>query len=323
MRLVWPPASSQRLVRQRDFCEGRGGEMAYSQLAQTRQVETPDGRRLHVEVAGDLERVVVVQVGWPSAGVLFDRWVEDAARRGLTLVTYDRPGYGKSSRQPGRKVADCALDVRAISQALGFDRCVVCGLSGGGPHALACAGLLDELVVAAATIGSGAPFDAPGFDWLVGMSDEVRNYYELFLSDRAAWRRQEEQECEELLALSVEEFAEAFAAGLSPGDRALALDDEFGAWVYRAVHAALAAGNEGSSDDGVAILSPWGFEIEQIKVPVKIWHGGDDRWVPLAHGRLLADTIPGAQAELRDDDGHLTVAAERIGDVHEWLAQYV
>jgi pimeloyl-ACP methyl ester carboxylesterase len=51
--------------------------------------------------------------------------------------------------------------------------------------------------------------------------------------------------------------------------------------------------------------------------------GRDDRFVPFGHGRWLADTIPGAQADLRDDDGHLTVAAQRIGDVHGWLAQHV
>jgi pimeloyl-ACP methyl ester carboxylesterase len=89
-------------------------------------------------VAGDGDRVVVVHVGSPNAGVLYDYWVEDAAGRGLTLVTYDRPGYGGSTRQPGRTVADCAADVRSISEALGFERCAVWGYSGGGPHALAC-----------------------------------------------------------------------------------------------------------------------------------------------------------------------------------------
>ena len=69
-------------------------------------------------------------------------WLEDAAQRGIRLVSYDRPGYGGSTPQPGRTVADCANDVRTIADAFGFDRLAVWGFSGGGPHALACAALL-------------------------------------------------------------------------------------------------------------------------------------------------------------------------------------
>ena len=62
-----------------------------------------------------------------------------------------------------------------------------------------------------------------------------------------------------------------------------------------------------------------GFDFD----PVKVWHGLEDRFVPFAHGRWLADAIPDAQAELRDHDGHFTVVARRIGEVHQWLAQYL
>lgn len=66
---------------------------------QVRQVESGDGRRLRVEVVGDGDRVILAQLGTPNAGVLFEGWVRDAATRGLSLVTYDRPGYGGSSSQ--------------------------------------------------------------------------------------------------------------------------------------------------------------------------------------------------------------------------------
>jgi pimeloyl-ACP methyl ester carboxylesterase len=289
-----------------------------SRRVQTRQVETPDGRRLRVEVAGDLHRVVVAQVGTPNAGILYDRWVQDAAARGLTLVAYDRPGYGESSPQPGRSHADCAADVRTISQAVGFERCAVWGLSGGGPHALACAALLGDLVAAVATIGSAAPPDGPGFD----LDEEDRKERELFLSDRATWEREaREWLAENLRWSSLDEFAEKLSAGKSPGDRA-ALHGEFGAWLYRAAQAALAPGEEGWMEDEVAYYLPWGFDLLSISVPVKVWHGLDDRFVPIEHGRWLAENIPGAQSELREGDGHLGVVAERIGDVHEWLAQH-
>ena len=294
----------------------------HSDVPQESRVETADGRRLRVEVAGDGRRVVVVHVGTPNAGVLFDRWVTDAAARGLTLVSYDRPGYGGSAPQPGRTVADCAADVRAISQAVGFGRCAVWGFSGGGPHALACAALLADLVTATATIGSLAPLDATGLDYFAGMPDDAREDVELFRSDRAEWERRGEGQRAEVLAQSAAELGEEWSVGVSPGDAAL-LRSDFGVWLHRAAQAGLAPGNDGWLGDDGAFNSAWGFDPAAIALPVKVWHGRDDRFVPFGHGRWLADTIPGAQADLRDDDGHLTVAARRVGDVHEWLAQHV
>ena len=290
---------------------------------QERCVETVDGRRLRAEVAGDGARVVLVHVGTPNAGVLYDGWVQDAAARGLTLITYDRPGYRGSSRRRGRTVADCAADVRRLSEAVGFERCVAWGFSGGGPHALACGALLDDLVVAVATIGSPAPFDAPGLDFSADWPDDAQEDHELFLADRAAWERQGEQQREELLAMSARELAEQWSDGKSPVDAA-ALQGEIGVWLHRAAQAAVAPGLDGWTDDDIAWShSPWGFDPASIGIPVKLWHGEEDRFVPVAHGRWLANTIPGAQAELREQDGHFTVVAERIGEVHAWLAQYL
>jgi pimeloyl-ACP methyl ester carboxylesterase len=96
--------------------------------------------------------------------------VRDAAERGLRLIGYDRPGFGDSSPQPGRTVADTAADVRVIGAELGINRLVTWGYSGGGPHVLACAALLAYLVTAAAVLAGLAPFDAEGLDWVAGMS---------------------------------------------------------------------------------------------------------------------------------------------------------
>ena len=296
---------------------------AHLPVPQTRHVDTADERRLRVAVAGDCSRVVVVHVGSPNACVLYDGWVQDAAARDLTLITYDRPGYGGSSIQSGRTVADCAADVRTISHALGFERCAVWGFSGGGPHALACGALLADLVVAVATIGSPAPFDGPGLDYFAGMSEEARKDIELFGSDRAEWERKGEKQRDELLALSADELGEQWSASASPSD-GVAVRGEFGVWLHRSVQAALAPGVEGWMADDIAVFhSPWGFDLRATSIPVKVWHGREDHFVPFGHGRWLADTIPGAQGALRNHDGHLTVAADRIGEVHEWLVQYL
>jgi pimeloyl-ACP methyl ester carboxylesterase len=291
--------------------------------SQVRLVECEDGRRLRVEVAGYGDRVILAQLGTPNAGVLFEPWVRDAEARGVSLMTYDRPGYGGSSSQPRRIVADCVKDVRAIADALGFARCAVWGFSGGGPHALACGALAGDLVAAVATIGSPAPPDASGLDYLAGMTDEDLQDHALFRTDRAEWERVSAQQREASLAMTVTELVDTWSAGKAQVDRA-ALHGDFGTWLHGAVQAGIARVIDGALDDNVAIFyAPWGFEPASIAVPVKVWHGAQDRFVPYAHGRWLAEHIPGAKADLNDADGHLTVAADRIGEVHEWLARYL
>ena len=123
-----------------------------------RTARTPDGRTLAIEEAGDPGgRPVLVHNGTPNSRHLYAPAAADAAARGLRLIGYDRPGYGGSTPQPGRSVADCAADVRAICAELGIDRLAMWGVSGGGPHLLACAALLPDLVPAAASLASLAP----------------------------------------------------------------------------------------------------------------------------------------------------------------------
>jgi pimeloyl-ACP methyl ester carboxylesterase len=136
-------------------------------------MELPDGRRLEVLVAGPGNGMpLVLHRGTPSGAVRY-RPVEDAAaRRGLRTVVWSRPGYGDSTARPGRSVADVAADTAAVLDALGAGRFVTLGMSGGGPHALACAALLPDRCAAAASVAGVAPFRAEGLDWLAGMGPE-------------------------------------------------------------------------------------------------------------------------------------------------------
>src|SRR5947209_16237967 len=98
----------------------------------TTTVQTRDGRTLCLELAGDPDgRPVLVHIGTPNSRHLAGNWIEDAERRGIRLISYDRPGYGGSTAQPGHTVADGAQDVEDIANQLGIDRLAVWGLSGG------------------------------------------------------------------------------------------------------------------------------------------------------------------------------------------------
>ena len=91
----------------------------------------------------------------------------------IRLISYDRPGYGGSSRYRGRSVADAAADVDRIADALGLDAFAVVGRSGGGPHALACAALLNGRVTRTAGLVSVAHPDADELDWFDQMTERT------------------------------------------------------------------------------------------------------------------------------------------------------
>jgi pimeloyl-ACP methyl ester carboxylesterase len=69
-------------------------------------------------------------------------------------------------------------------------------------------------------------------------------------------------------------------------------------------------------------LQPWGFDFERIRVPVQIWHGQHDRFVPFQHGQWLASKIPNVEAHLSSDDGHVSLVKRHIGEVHAWLFEH-
>src|SRR5580693_1023641 len=190
-----------------------------------RTVSTPDGRTLAIEEAGDpAGRPVLVHNGTPNSRHLYAPAAADAAARGLRLIGYDRPGYGGSTPQPGRTVADCVADVRTICTGLGIGRLAMWGVSGGGPHVLACAALLPDLVTAVASLASPAPVDAEGLDWFEGMGELNVEDFQLFLSDREASRVKMESEREEMLATSAAELADGMRTLLGPADAAVLKD---------------------------------------------------------------------------------------------------
>jgi pimeloyl-ACP methyl ester carboxylesterase len=281
-----------------------------------RTVRTPDGRTLAVEDDGDpAGRPVLFHSGMPNSRHLHGPHVADAAEKGLRLIGYDRPGYGGSTPHPGRAIADCAGDVRAICAALEIDRLAMWGFSGGGAHVLACAALLPDLVTAVASLASFAPYGAEGLDWFAGMDQENADGFRLMLTDPDAARAQTDEEREWFLAASATDLAQAFA--LTPVDT----ESEMPAYLAYAIHEGLAPGSQGYWDDSSAHMSPWGFELANISTPVLLLQGGQDKFVPLGHGQWLAAHIPGVEARWLDHDGHLTLVTHRVGDVHSWLSE--
>jgi pimeloyl-ACP methyl ester carboxylesterase len=282
-------------------------------------VRAKDGRELRIVQAGAADGLpVLVHNGTPMSRLLFRPCVEDAEQRGIRLIGYDRPGYGGSTPHPGRNVADASRDVAAIADALDIDRLATWGISGGGPHALACAALLPERVVAAASLASVAPYPAEGLDWFAGMGEANVAEFGLTLEGRDALEPFLRHERDAMLAAGPARLAEAMRTLLSPTDHAV-FTGETADYIFEAFRAGNEERLDGWLDDDLAFAKPWGFDLEQIDVPVLLWQGAEDRFVPFAHGEWLARRIPAVDARLSRDDGHLTLLVRRLGEVHGWL----
>jgi pimeloyl-ACP methyl ester carboxylesterase len=151
-----------------------------------------DGRTLHAYDAladgVDVRLAVFWHHGTPNLGAPPEPLLPAAADRGIRWVSYDRPGYGGSTPHPGRDVASAAADVASLADALGIEQFAVMGHSGGAAHALACAALLPERVLAA-VCGSGlAPYHAEGLDWFAGMGSPARRSCAPPPGDARRWR---------------------------------------------------------------------------------------------------------------------------------------
>ena len=268
-------------------------------------VRASDGRKLEVE-HGALEGTpLIFHFGTPCAGRLSDAMLEAGARRGLAHITYSRPGYCSSTRQPGRAVSDCAADVTAIADALGLERFYVAGISGGGPHTLACAALLADRVLAAATIGAIAPQDADGLYWTAGMGEENIEEFGAMEAGEEQLRAYLEAAAAGMVGADGDRMREELGTLVAPAD-AQALQGAYGDFTALLLSDGVADGIWGWLDDDVAFEKPWGFELAAIDRPVTIWHGAQDMFVPVAHGEWLAARIPGARAVIETDHGHMS-----------------
>jgi pimeloyl-ACP methyl ester carboxylesterase len=286
-----------------------------------RTITMPDGRALRVYESGERHgRPVLAIYGTPSGGVVYAPHAEDAEAKGIRFVTWDRPGYGDSAPRPGRSVADVVEDVAAIADQLELERFAVWGVSGGGPHALACAARLDDRVAAVASLASPAPYGADGLDWLAGMGEDNIEEFGATLEGRMALAPLLRRHAAGFAEASADEMRSTWATLLTPVD-AEVTTGRLAEYLLENMRRALDPGVEGWLEDDLAFVAPWGFELDDIRVPVLLWHGVHDRFVPFEHGRWLAERIPGVEARLSDEDGHLTLIERRVPDVHAWLLE--
>jgi pimeloyl-ACP methyl ester carboxylesterase len=279
----------------------------------------PDGRQLDLYLVGPEDGTpLVFHHGTPSSGLPAAGLVDAITRRGLRYVSWSRPGYGDSTRQPGRSIADVAKDASVVLDAIGADRAYTLGWSGGGPHAMATAALLPERIIGAATMGGVAPYLPDGIDWFDAMGPENVEEFGASLQGPDALAAFMERAWPAWSKVTDADVAQAFGGLIDDVDRG-SLTGAFADEVAASTRDGLRNGYWGWFDDDMAFTRAWGFELEPIRVPVHIWQGGHDRMVPYTHGTWLAAHIGSACPHLYAEHGHLTLVVDSIGPILDEL----
>ena len=226
-----------------------------------------------------------------------------ADRENIRLIGVDRPGIGSSTPFQYDNVLGFSRDLETIADTLGVDEMAVVGLSGGGPYTLACAAGMPDRVVAAGVLGGVAPTCGPDAigGGLMALGSAVAPILEVAggpirITAGTVIR----------LVRPIASPALDIYALLSPeGDRRLLLRPEFKAMflddLLNGSRKQLAA----PFADVVVFARDWGFRLDQVKVPVRWWHGDRDHIIPFSHGRHVVDRLPDAELYHLPGEGHL------------------
>jgi pimeloyl-ACP methyl ester carboxylesterase len=270
-----------------------------------------DGRTLgYAQFGAPDGKPVFVFHGSPGSRLQVGAAHGPALARGIRIIAPDRPGLGLSTRLPGRRVADWAHDVRELADALSIARFAAIGISGGGPYVAACAWKLPERITRAGIIsGVGPP--SPGSGLCSGLRRRERAVVDLGL--RTPWLTRAVMISAAAPCRRWTERLYARVQGVaSPADRVILDRPEVAECLIAGIKEAFRQGGGGAADDVLLLARPWTFPSEEIRVPVRLWHGEADAIVPVGMGRYLAAAIPGCRAEFIPGAGHYVVF-DRIG----------
>ena len=279
-------------------------------------VQLHDGAVVAFQEYGDATVTPVIFChGWPSSRTMAQLTDEPARALGLRIVSPDRPGISGSSMQLDRKLSDWPRVVEQFVDGLGIGEFRLLAISGGAPYAYATAVAIPERVRAIAVVGGVIPFAElkdlkgllPLYRYMLAFYRNrpqlLRQLFYLarpFLSFRAPIR---------LRPLLLKMLL------LRPCDAASLRDDAAFEAIFESQRRAWRGSVEGVLADAQIYAQPWGFSLEDINVPVRLWHGTQDRAFSVRLAQEVAARLPNCKARFIDDAGHYSLPIRRMREI--------
>jgi pimeloyl-ACP methyl ester carboxylesterase len=274
-------------------------------VADTRVTNLPDGRELAWLESGKARGSPVFMFhGTPGTRLQVSFDEKAIAASGVRCIAPDRPGYGHSTFHPGRTLADWASDVAALADHLKIEKFAVAGVSGGGPHAAACARFLADRVTGAGIVSGMGPVGEPEFANMM----EGFNKGSVLMASRAPFLLHPMFSLQQFSLRRWPDAALRNASRVFPEPDVKLLErPEVRAAFMSDLRQPTATTAQAMAQDFTLFAGDWGFALEDISVPVHAWHGDADKNVPFALGKAVADRIPGAEFHPCPGEGHLLV----------------
>lgn len=281
--------------------------------SEDRMLLLPDGRVLGYRTHGDrLDRPLFFMHGTPGSRFVLGDFDLLTRLPGTFIILAERPGYGLSTPQAGRSLIGWAADIGCLAAELGISRYWVAGISGGAPHALACAYRNPAGVMGAFLMSSPGPAEIKAS--LAGMQFGNRlgfllaRYFPALMNKVTAAMAQ-------AFIRDPQEFMRKLAGQMPAPDRALMEAESLVAAMLADMREAYRQGPVGHVADAAALASrSWGIDFCDISPPVRLFHGGLDTVAPLAMAEALHQAIPDSQLDVISGAGHLLTEYQQVID---------
>jgi pimeloyl-ACP methyl ester carboxylesterase len=283
-------------------------------------IQLDDGAVIAFDQYGEATGVPVIFChGWPSSRTMARLTHAPASELGIRIVSPDRPGICDSSLQPDRKLADWPHVLQRLADHIGIGEFRMLAISGGAPYAYAAAVAMPERVRAIAVVGGAPPIaelsDAKGllplYRWMLALYQTrpqlLRTMFHLarpVLSVRPPIRFRRL-----LLKLLMLRRCDAESLHDAAAFEAI-FESQRRAWRTSA---------KGVMADAQIYAEPWGFSIDEVRVPVRLWHGKQDRAFSIGVAAEIAKLLPNCKARFVEDAGHYSLPIRHMRAILEDL----
>lgn len=274
------------------------------QDSDTKFITLNDGRTLcYAEYGANDGKPVIYFHGFPGSRLEVQRFNHIALSNDCRLIAVDRPGMGLSTIDRRRSILSTVNDITDLADKLHINKFSIMSHSGGSPFVAACAYAIPERLAHAAIISGMSPFQNP--ESHIGMvreqliASKLIRSFPLFAVPMMWITRMMLRKSDKMLDKMIKPLPEV--------DQAIFLNSVSREELINCTLEAFRNGIKGAVFEMKLLLSPWGFQLEDIAFPVSIWHGAKDTQVPLSNGKLNESLMQNATLHICENEGHHSI----------------